>query len=196
MSAPTTLVSASPASSRAPAAFGPASLIWIPHRFPWPPRLSTRRWCTCSIAVGASRRSRVLRVGDRCLRTLGKLLGVAHNAFELPYTPGFLHKKDGLVLSIGQFNQWVGSQLMSSGAVQIWPGMPVDEALIEDGKVLGVRLLDQGVDRQGKPEPGFTAGMDIRAALTVIGDGPVGAVSRDLDNRLGLLRATKSASGR
>jgi len=135
--------------------------------------------------VGASRRSRVLRTGDRCIRALGKILGVTNDAFELPYTPSFLHKKDGLVLSIGQFNQWVGSQLMSSGAVQIWPGMPVDKALIEDGKVLGVRLLDQGVDRQGNPESGFTAGMDIRAALTVIGDGPVGAVSHDLDNRLG-----------
>jgi electron-transferring-flavoprotein dehydrogenase len=135
--------------------------------------------------VGASRRSHVLRAGDRCLRALGNILGVANDAFELPYTPSFLHKKDGLVLSIGQFNQWVGSQLMSSGAVQIWPGMPVDEALIEDGKVLGVRLLDQGVDRQGNPEPGFTAGMDIHAALTVIGDGPVGAVGHDLDSRLG-----------
>src|ERR1019366_5300606 len=134
--------------------------------------------------VGASRRSRALRAGDRCLSAFGKILGVTHDAFELPYTPSFLHKKDGLVLSIGQFNQWVGSQLMSSGAVQIWPGMPVDNALIEDGKVLGVRLVDQGVDRQGNPESGFTAGMDIRAALTVIGDGPIGAVGHDLDNRL------------
>ena len=94
--------------------------------------------------VGASRRSVVLRAGDRCLRAFGKVLGIAHDAFELPYTPGFLHKKDGLVLSIGQFNQWVGSQLMSSGAVQIWPGMPVDEALIEDGKVVGVRAARSG----------------------------------------------------
>jgi len=62
---------------------------------------------------------------------------VRHDALELPFTPGFLHKKDGLVLSIGQFNQWVGAQLMSSGTVQIWPGMPVSEALIEDGKVRG-----------------------------------------------------------
>ena len=69
--------------------------------------------------VGASRRSRVLRTGDRCIRALGKILGVTNDAFELPYTPSFLHKKDGLVLSIGQFNQWVGSQLMSSGASEV-----------------------------------------------------------------------------
>ena len=135
--------------------------------------------------IGASRRSRALRIGDRFFRTFRRLLRVEHDALELPFTPRFLHKKDGLVLSIGQFNQWVGAQLMSSGTVQIWPGMPVSEALIEDEKVLGVRLLDQGVDRRGNPDAGFAPGMDIHAALTVVGDGPVGAVSRDIDNRLG-----------
>ena len=133
--------------------------------------------------IGASRRSRALRLAEVFLRRIAKL---DHHAFELPYTPGFLHKKDGLVLSIGQFNQWVGTELMSRGTVQVWPGMPVRSALVEDGTVKGLRLVDQGVDREGNPDSGFTPGMDIRAALTVIGDGPVGAVSRDLDNRLGM----------
>ncbi|HWS95804.1 MAG TPA: 4Fe-4S ferredoxin, partial [Candidatus Methylomirabilis sp.] len=133
--------------------------------------------------IGASRRSFALRTADRLLRAVVKL---QHNAFELPYVPPFLHKDDGFVLSIGQFNQWVGSQLMSAGTVQIWPGMPVKEALIEGSQVRGIRLLDQGVDRAGNPEAGFTPGMDIHAALTVIGDGPVGAVSRNLDTRLGM----------
>ena len=136
--------------------------------------------------TGASRRSFALRTGDRFLRTFRRLLRVKHNALELPFTPSFLHKKDGLVLSIGQFNQWVGSHVLSSGTVQIWPGMPVSEALIEDQKVLGVRMLDQGVDRAGNPDAGFTPGMDIHAALTVVGDGPVGAVSRDIDRRIGM----------
>ena len=38
---------------------------------------------------------------------LGKKLWLRDHAFELPWTPGFLHKHGGLVLSIGQFNQWV-----------------------------------------------------------------------------------------
>jgi electron-transferring-flavoprotein dehydrogenase len=133
--------------------------------------------------IGASRRSRTLRIADGLLRKVAKL---DHEAFDLPYTPAFLHKKDGFVLSIGQFNQWVGSQVMSSGAVQIWPGMPAGEALIESGAVRGVRLLDQGVDHSGHPEAGFTPGMDIHAALTVVGDGPVGAISRDIDAKLGM----------
>ena len=52
--------------------------------------------------------------------------------------------------------------------------------------VTGVRLADQGTDLQGRPEPGFTPGMDLRAALTVVGDGPVGAVGRKIDAHLGM----------
>ena len=137
---------------------------------------------------GASRRSAALRIGDRMLRSFG--LAKLH-AYELPYAPPFLHKKDGLVMSIGQFNQWVGAQLQASGAVQIWPATPVAEPLIEAGdstsgnRVAGVRLADQGVDRQGRPDTGFMPGIDIRAALTVVGDGPVGPIGRQIDERLG-----------
>ena len=55
-----------------------------------------------------------------------------------------------------------------------------------EGKVVGVRLLDQGVDKKGNPADGFTPGMDIHAALTVVGDGPVGAIGRQLDEQFGL----------
>ncbi len=42
----------------------------------------------------------------------------------------------------------------------------------------GLRLADQGVDKFGAPDDGYMPGMDIRAALTVVGDGPVGAVGQ------------------
>jgi electron-transferring-flavoprotein dehydrogenase len=135
---------------------------------------------------GASRRSRSLRCGDVLLRTAGRLVGVKDFAFELPWTPGFLHKKDGLVLSIGQFNQWVGSQLMSSGLVQIWPGTPISEPLFANRTVTGVRLADQGVDKHGTPADGYMPGMDVRARLTVVGDGSVGAVGQAIDQRFGM----------
>ena len=84
---------------------------------------------------------------------------------------------------------------MASGTVQIWPGTPVEEALIDGAQVRGVRLCDQGVDREGQPEAGFMPGMDVHAALTVVGDGPVGAVGRQLDENSGCRPATTSANG-
>jgi electron-transferring-flavoprotein dehydrogenase len=136
--------------------------------------------------AGASRRSLALRAADSFIRAFKFLFRYERDAVELPYTPGFLHKQDGLVLSIGQFNQWVGEQLMSAGAVQIWPGTPVASALIEDHRVAGIRLIDQGVDKHGQPGAGFTPGMDIRAALTVIGDGGFGPIGRQIDEQLGM----------
>jgi electron-transferring-flavoprotein dehydrogenase len=136
--------------------------------------------------IGASRRSLALRMGDAILRGLGKLAGVRDYAFELPWTPAFLHKSPGLVLSIGQFNQWVGAQLMAGGLVQIWPGTPVSAPLFAGRSVEGVRLADQGVDRFGAPAESFMAGMDVCARLTVVADGPVGAIGRAIDEHLGV----------
>ena len=96
-------------------------------------------------------------------------------------------------MSIGQFNQWVGTQLMASGLVQIWPAMPVSQPLFVENaerngeRVAGVRLTDQGVDKQGAPATGFVAGMDVHASLTVVGDGPFWTRSgRAIDQRLGM----------
>ena len=142
--------------------------------------------------IGASRRrSALLRFGDFFLG-LGKERWVKDSAFELFWAPAFLHKRGGLVLSIGQFNQWVASQLMASGFVQIWPGTPVSAPIFagvanaEHRGIAGIRLADQGVDKLGAPADGFMPGMDVRAQLTVVGDGPVGAIGQRLDERFGL----------
>ena len=104
--------------------------------------------------TGASRRSVPLRIADSFLG-IGKRLLLEDDAFELPWAPAFLHKNDGLILSIGQFNQWVGAQLMSSGLVQIWPGTPVERPLMTERRVEGLRLADQGVDKLGNRELGL-----------------------------------------
>ena len=173
--------------------------------------------------IGASRRSATLRAADAMIRAFKWALPVEHDALNLPWTPSFLHKDGGLILSMGQFMQWVGAQVQSTGTVQIWPGTPVSQVLIEPGepeqvgrpavagcapghdkcgcgahgvtrpasaavnsKVVGVRLLDQGVDKKGKPADGFTPGMDIHAALTVVADGPVGPIGQQLDAHFGM----------
>lgn len=140
---------------------------------------------------GASRRPKTMKVQDKTIRAiagskLGKKLGYGHDAVELPYIPPFLQKHNGYLFSMGQFSQWVGQQVMGSGLVQIWPGTPVSEPLIKDRRVEGVRLADQGVDKQGAPDACFMPGMDIKAKLTVVGDGPVGAVGQKIDQHFGL----------
>ena len=161
------------------ASFPDADLEQIPMAVP----VSSERLVYLLDAVGASRHSLTFRAADLLLRSV---LRVRDHAFELPFTPKFMRKHDGLVLSLGQFNQWVSEHITASGTAQIWPGMPVSEPLIENDTVIGVRLADQGVALDGTPADGFMPGMDVRAALTVVADGPVGAVGRKLDAHFGL----------
>jgi len=136
--------------------------------------------------VGASRRSVGVRTVDLLVRAFRWALPYRDDAIELPFVPSFLRKEGGLVLSVGQFTQWVSDRVTASGAVQLWPATPVAAPLFDGERVVGVRLMDQGTDRHGNPEAGFLPGMDVRAALTVIGDGPVGTVGQQLDRRFGL----------
>ncbi|MCB2155934.1 4Fe-4S ferredoxin [bacterium] len=136
--------------------------------------------------IGASRRPLSMRLADGTLKALKWMLPVKDHAFKVPYIPAFMEKHDGFLASLGQFNQWVGGQLMASGAVQIWPGTPVEKPLIENGAVTGVQLIDQGVDKKGEPDAGFMPGMEIKAPLTVIADGPIGPVGRQIDEALGM----------
>jgi electron-transferring-flavoprotein dehydrogenase len=140
--------------------------------------------------IGASRRSGLVRLADRILRLASSLFRVKDDAFALPWTPAFLKKDGGLLFSIGQFNQWVGSQIAATGLVQIWVGSPIDSPLFvktpTGTAVQGIRLGDQGVDRDGRPAYGFMPGMDLHAMLTVVGDGPVGAIGQALDRKLGM----------
>jgi electron-transferring-flavoprotein dehydrogenase len=129
----------------------------------------------------ASRRSFALRLADKAVGLFAK-----NHAYEMPFIPPFMNKHGGMVMSIGQFNQWVGEQLMATGTVQIWPGTPVSAPLFDKSAVTGVRLGDQGTDVNGNPEAGYTPGMDVKAALTVVGDGPVGAVGQQIDAKFGL----------
>jgi electron-transferring-flavoprotein dehydrogenase len=132
--------------------------------------------------IGVSRRSAGLVAMDG----LTGVVKSREHAVELPYIPDFMKKDDGLLLSLGQFNQWVSAQLMAEAQVQLWPGTPVSEAVIEENRVVGIRLADQGTDRAGNPDTGYMPGMDIKARLTVVADGPVGPVGRRLDQHFGL----------
>ncbi len=135
---------------------------------------------------GASSRSIWLKIADSAIRLFKWLPRINNQALELFFIPSFLRKDKGLIFSIGQFSQWVASRVLGTGLVQLWPGMPVDKALFSKDKMIGVQMMDQGTDKDGNAADGFTPGMQIESDLTVIGDGPVGNIGRQIDETFGL----------
>jgi electron-transferring-flavoprotein dehydrogenase len=84
------------------------------------------------------------------------------------------------IISLGQLTPWLAAKAEALG-VEIFPGFSAAAAVIgTDGAVKGVRIGDMGLDKEGKPGPNFTPGIEIHAPLTVLAEGARGSVSKQL----------------
>ncbi|HEV7164142.1 MAG TPA: electron transfer flavoprotein-ubiquinone oxidoreductase [Gammaproteobacteria bacterium] len=94
-------------------------------------------------------------------------------------TPPQMENQGNFIISLGSLCAWLGTQAEALG-VDVFPGFTAAAPLIEDGKVMGVRCGDMGLEKDGTPGPNFAAGVDIRAGTTVMAEGCRGSVSKRL----------------
>jgi len=92
------------------------------------------------------------------------------------------------IVSLGQLTAWLAAKAEGQG-VDIFPGFAAAEALHDDGgKVIGVRIGDMGLNKDGTPGPNYAAGVDIHAKLTVLAEGCRGSISKTLIRKFDLAR--------
>ncbi|MCU0560668.1 MAG: electron transfer flavoprotein-ubiquinone oxidoreductase [Desulfobacterales bacterium] len=106
---------------------------------------------------------------------------------RLPLTPAFMHNAGCAVISLSKFCAWLGTVAEELG-VNIFPGFAGVEALYDESgrRVVGVRTGDKGIGKNGTPKSNMEPGVDLRAAVTVLGEGPKGSLMREVGKRLGL----------
>ena len=105
--------------------------------------------------------------------------------FRLPFTPAPLRNHDCQIASLGVLVRWLAEQCEACG-VDVYPGFPAVDLLVEGGRVVGVRTGDSGIDREGNRKANFEPGMDVRAKVTVLGEGPRGTLAGRAISLLGL----------
>ncbi|MEO7199114.1 MAG: NAD(P)/FAD-dependent oxidoreductase, partial [Dokdonella sp.] len=104
----------------------------------------------------------------------------AKRALKSPITPPQMHNKGNFIVSLGALCAWLAPQAEALG-VDVFPGFAASEAVIDDhGRVIGVRIGDMGVARDGSHKPGYTQGIDIHAPVTVLAEGCRGSISKQL----------------
>ena len=108
------------------------------------------------------------------------------HAIRSPITPPPLKNHGYYVVSLNRLTAWLGEKCEEAG-VNIFPEFPGADLLYDDNDaVVGVRTGDKGIDKEGKPKPNFEPGVDLRAKVTVLGEGPRGSLTKKLVERLGL----------
>jgi len=122
-------------------------------------------------------------VREDCLWLLSEK---GHRELRGALCPKPFHNEGNWIVSLNQVVRWLAEQAEALG-IEVYPGFGGAEVLQdESGAVLGVRTVDQGLDKAGQPKAAFQPGMDIRAKLTVFAEGTRGSLVKQLSARLPL----------
>jgi len=112
------------------------------------------------------------------------------SGLRAPFPPPFLHNHGFPIVSLSRMVRWMAAELEKREVpgvdVMLLPGFAGSKVLWEDGRVVGVQTADRGVNADGTMRSTFEPGNELRAKVTVFGEGPRGHLMRELDAVLGL----------
>ncbi|MEE2839458.1 MAG: electron transfer flavoprotein-ubiquinone oxidoreductase [Acidobacteriota bacterium] len=106
-------------------------------------------------------------------------------SFRSPITPPPLQNHGYYVASLGKLVKWM-AELCETNGVEVYPEFPAVELLYEGESIVGARMGDKGIDKDGNPKANAEPGIDVRAKVTVLGEGPRGTLARQAEQRLKL----------
>ncbi|MDN3513797.1 MAG: electron transfer flavoprotein-ubiquinone oxidoreductase [Candidatus Brocadia sp.] len=111
---------------------------------------------------------------------LGKTLG-------LPF--GEMDNSGNYIVSICKLTKFLGEVACSLG-IEVYTGFGVKEILYDQTKkeACGVKLVDQGLDKKGRPQPNYLKGETITADIIILAEGTDGLVTEDFVTKAGLKR--------
>ena len=104
---------------------------------------------------------------------------------RLPIVPPMLDNHGNYLLSLGNLVAWMAGIAEEKGVLVV-AETPAASPLVENGRVIGVRTGDKGVNKRGEHKPNFQPGADCHAKATVLCEGPRGTLAKVLEKQLGL----------
>ena len=98
-----------------------------------------------------------------------------------------IHKGDYSV-SISKLTKWMGQIAKDLGA-EVLTGFAAEDIIVdESGRAVGVKLVDQGLDKEGQKQPNFVEGEVINSDFVLLAEGCDGLVTEKFVEKAGLQR--------
>ena len=94
-------------------------------------------------------------------------------------TPKPLRNHGNYIISLANLCRWLATKAEALG-VQIFPGFPAAETILEEGVVKGVRTGAFGVAKDGHHKDSYQEPMELRAKLTLFAEGCRGSLTQKL----------------
>ena len=109
-----------------------------------------------------------------CFFTRSGALTLPHFLF-----PSLMSNRGNYVVSLSNLCKWLAAEAESLG-VEIYPGFPAHDLIIENDTVKGVVTGDLGVAKDGHHKDSYTPGRELRGKYTFFAEGARGSLSKQL----------------
>jgi len=108
-------------------------------------------------------------------------------AFELGF--GYMIHKGDYTVSISKLTKWMGQIAKDLGA-EVLTGFAAQDIILDESSetAIGVKLVDQGLDKEGNKQPNFVEGELISADFVVLAEGCDGLVTEKFVEKTNLQR--------
>jgi electron-transferring-flavoprotein dehydrogenase len=108
-----------------------------------------------------------------------------NTSIPLPFHLPYMANKGNYTASLGQICRYLAGKAEERG-VEIYTGFAVDEILYKDGKVVGAKTKDTGIDHHGHKLENFQAGTRVEAKVTIFAEGTRGSLTKMLIKKFDL----------
>ncbi|CAH2041954.1 unnamed protein product, partial [Thlaspi arvense] len=100
--------------------------------------------------------------------------------------PSPFNNRGNYVISLSQLVRWLGQKAAELG-VDIYPGFAASEILYDNNEnVIGVATNDMGISKDGSKRDNFQQGVELKARLTLLGEGCRGSLSEKIIKKYNL----------
>ncbi len=106
-------------------------------------------------------------------------------SLALPFHVPYMNNIGNYTASLGQLCRYLAVKAQEKG-VEIYTGFAVDEILYSNGKVIGAKTKDTGLDHHGNQLENFQPGTRVEAKITVFAEGTRGSLTKMLIKKFNL----------
>ena len=109
-----------------------------------------------------------------------------NGSIKSPIHPPYMSNIGNYAASLGNICRFLATVAEEKG-VEVYPGFAVNELLYNnEGKLIGAKTIDTGVDHHGNPLENFQEGTSIEAKLTILAEGTRGTLTKQLIKKFDL----------
>lgn len=140
------------------------------------------------VLIGQVQQDDLLFLAGKCAAF--KILPAVHLAKALGLGFGQLSHRGDWICSLSRLTAWL-CELAQKAGVEVLHGFAAGEILWNEQTHLaeGVRLVDQGLDKEGHPQPNLLSGEIIPARIILIAEGCDGQIAEQFIQKTGLRRS-------